>query len=532
MPKLLIVDDDAYIRTGIKQLIDWDELGIEIVGEAEGGREALRIFLETKPQLVLTDIRMPDGDGLDLIRNIREQNLNTRIIILSGYDEFDYVRKAMHYQVEDYLLKPVDADELKEIVKSCCEELVLYSKNERLRKESFQLLRNNVLVRWAENRIDYEQLRDKMNFLNIPFENIRIVQAAVITWKDAYKETLSDEEIDYRSFAILNSMEEVMENESKGVAFINAKQQIVCIFLGNDLDDQRFNKDNLSWLQKTSEKHASILKTPWYCTLGVPVHNPQLLHVSYEDALHLQNMIYLTGSVTCVDRNTITSCLEHPIPEIADHTTIIPDLLSGRRDVWTKSLNSDFKWALSQQNPVAAARYVAAEWIATIKEAERRLYPNAVKERVIEEDTLIAIFEQQNVSIIQEKIRWLLVQLEKTVQNRTLRYKNPIVEEVISYVQKNYHQDLSLKTLADQFNINSVYLGRLFKTETGDYFSDYLNKQRLKEAKHLLKDTHLRASEIAYRVGFQDPNYFYRKFKQSVGLSPTEYRSFISKTNS
>lgn len=527
MPKLLIVDDDVYIRLGIQQLIDWGELGVEIVDEAAGGREAFEIFLEKRPQLVLTDIRMPDGDGLELIQNIRKQGWNTRIIVLSGYDDFDYVREAMRYQVEDYLLKPVDADELKEIVKSCCEELADDSMNEKLRRESLQLLRNNVLTRWAENRIEYDQLREKMDFLGIPFDNFHNVQAAVITWKSADERSLSADESHYRSFAILNSMEEAMEKEKKGIAFMNTRQQIVCIFLGHHMQRKQFAKENLTWLQKTSENIAAVLKTPCYGTLGKPVNHSQLLHDSYQDALQLQDLIHLKGTVKCVDRDLIMGNLKRPIPEIANRSEMIPMLLTGQSEVWQESLHADFKWAISQHDPIAAAKYAAAEWLSIMKEIERQLAVN-----IIEEETVADLFEQTNVSAIQENIRSLLVKLDKVIHQRIIRDKSPIVEQVEHYVQTAYSEDLSLKSLAEQFNVNSVYLGRLFKTETGDYFSDYLNKRRLDEAKRLLKDTHLKASEISRRVGFQDPNYFFRKFKQSVGLSPTEFRNLTSSSHS
>src|SRR5436309_1489005 len=140
MTKLLIVDDDRFIREGLSDLIDWAELGVDIVGSAEGGHEAIKIMEERRPDILITDIQMPQGDGLELIAFIRAHNWNTQIIVLSGYNDYEYVRKAMKYQVEDYLLKPVDENELSSIVKSLCERKHAQWVNDQLKRESFQLL--------------------------------------------------------------------------------------------------------------------------------------------------------------------------------------------------------------------------------------------------------------------------------------------------------------------------------------------------------------------------------------------------------
>ena len=526
MPGLLIVDDDEYIRTGLRELIDWEEMGVEIVGEAEGGRQAFQLFLDRAPQIVLTDIRMPDGDGLELIRNIRDKKWNTRIIVLSGYDDYDYVRQAMRYQVEDYLLKPVDQEELIEIVKSCCEKLEQDGAYERLRRESFQLLRDNVFMRWAENRIDPEQLREKMHFLNLDFGAVRTVQAAVIAWQDANEGELPERERQFRSFAIWNSMEEAMQQHDKGIAFLNPSRQIVCVFWGGTKDTREFAERNKAWLRDISEQYAAVLKTPWYCALGVPVQ-PHSLHVSYRDALQLLDMMPLTGPVQLVDRGELTAHLKQPIPDIADRETIMSYLVAGRKDKWEESLDFDFQWALTQPHPLAAAKYVASKWVSAVKDIERKFRLDKSETDKIGETALALIFEATNVPSIRDMVRNRLVELEGRIRSRIARKRNPIVQEVEAYVQAAFREDLALKTLADKFNVNSIYLGRLFREETGEYFSDYLNRLRLEEAKRLLRETSLKAAEIAQRTGFRDPNYFYRKFKQSVGLSPTEYRDLI-----
>jgi two-component system response regulator YesN len=524
MPKLLIVDDDEFIRNGLKHLIDWDELGIEIIGEAEGGHEAYRIFLESTPQIVLTDIRMPDGDGLELISRIREKGWNTHIIVLSGYDDFSFVRQAMRYQVEDYLLKPVDANELIEIAKSCCEELEKDWMSEQIQRESFQLLRNNVFIRWVENRIDFDLLREKLDFLDVRIGHNRLYQVAVIAWKDMKETHLTEAECNFRSFAILNSMEEIITKEQRGVAFLNQDQYIVCIMIGEKQDPRQFAINNLEWMKRTSESYAAILKTPWFCTMGMPVQQSNSLHTSYRDALRLLDIIEWSGDVKCIDRDEATLHIAKPIPDIANREKIVPSIIAGHRDLWSELLNQSFQWAISHPEPLTAAKYVAAEWLAIVKETIRQIKTGL--DHPFSGNLIISdLFDIATVSMIRQKVYDTVLELEQIIQQNKTRRKNIIIEEVEKYLQEHYDQELSLQILAEKFHVSSIYLGRLFKSETGEYFSDYLNRLRIEEAKRLLHDSYLKTTEIAIQVGFLDPNYFYRKFKQTVGISPTEFRN-------
>jgi len=449
MPKLLIADDDQYIRNGLKELIDWENLGIEIVGEAEGGREAYEIFLREGPQLVLTDIRMPDGDGLELMERIREKDWNTHLIVLSGYDDYSYVRQAMKFQVEDYLLKPVDPGELEEIAKACIERIESRWMDERIRRETFQLLRNNVLNRWIENRIEDEQLREKLSFLKIEVGHVRLVQAAVIGWQDAAEGELPEAERHFRSFAIYNAMDELLMRDGRGTAFLNAERQIVCLLFGAGKDAEVFADANLEWLRAAAEKCAALLKTPWYGALGKPADRLHLVHGSYGDALRLLDGMEQTGPVRCADRRELEA-----------------ESRSGRKPGDRARLDSA---------PMAGRR-----------EAARELPTHA---------------------------------------------RNPLTIETERYLREHYREELTLQKVAGELHVSPIYLGRLFKAETGDYFSDYLNGLRLEEAKRQLAETRLKASEIATRCGFSDSNYFFRKFKMKVGLSPTEYRAAVKPTD-
>lgn len=406
MTTLLIVDDDQFIREGLKRLINWKALNIDVKLEAEGAYEALELMELHKPHIVLTDIRMPKGNGLHLIEQIRLRKWKTFIVVLSGYNEYAYVRQAMKFQVEDYLLKPIDASELTQIIVSCTERVEGQFIAEQMQRESFQLLKNNILLRWAQNRIQNDQLREKLKFLQLPLLMNENYQICLIDWSNPQEGELSRMEEQFRSFAILNSMEEALHETGRGITFLNEQRQIIVLFADEGTDTEEFNINNQRWMDDIAQRYGQILKTPWNNYFGKVIILPQQLHESYNEAL--------------------ASC---------NHVVV-----------------------------------------------------------------------------------------DDAGQDAGILSQNPITRKVESYILKNYSEELSLQLLSMRFNVNNVYLGRLFKEETGQYFNDYLNRIRLGNAKKMLVSTALKASEIANAVGFLDPNYFFRKFKQVHGISPSDYR--------
>jgi len=522
MTKLLIVDDDEFIRTGIHCLVDWSELGVEIAALAKSGNEAYNIFLERQPEIILTDIKMPDGNGLELIAKIREKDWGTRIIVLSGYDDFNYVRQAVKFQVEDYLLKPVDTDELIEIVKSCVNDMQSLRVNEQAEKESFQLLRNNLLNRWIENRIDEEQLKDKLAFFDVDLQHYVVYQTAVIQWTDLSEPAISESEQHFRAFAIHNSLEEAMLEDGKGLCFHTADKQVVCLFMGRLGEGSSFASNNMKWLEEKSREISTHLKIPCFAAMGSVSTAIQTVHNSYKEAIRLLHILPLTGPFICVD-SSYTEDKDSGLPSLSERELIMSSLMSGDSEQWTQSLDVDFHWAAMQTDPISAAKYVAARWIVLIRQLAQQSKLQ-LQSPFVEVEMYSQLADQHTLPEVKKYLLSILQQLEKTIHQHINRKRNPLVDELVSYIHNHYDQEMSLQTLSHKMNVNNIYLGRLFKEEHGMLFSDYLTQIRMEEAKKLLRQTHLKASEVAYKVGFTCPNYFFRKFKQFSSISPTDYR--------
>jgi YesN/AraC family two-component response regulator len=248
----------------------------------------------------------------------------------------------------------------------------------------------------------------------------------------------------------------------------------------------------------------------------------QAVHLSYQDAKGLQDYIHLTAGPICVDTGYIQNRQNTPSLDIMEHEPLVAALISGDHRLCLEAISTDFQWAAAQPDPLSAAKFIAAEWLVLIKLAikQKKLQVNDFFDQ---RQIVPKLYASHDIGEIRSGLLLLLNEIENALDNSSAKKKNPILEQVEHYVQKHYMDELSLQILASLFNVNNVYLGRLFKEETNEYFSDYLTRIRLIKAKELLTTT-----DIANQIGFLDANYFFRKFKHNLGLSPMEYRSLYT----
>lgn len=360
MYKLMFVDDEKLILDGLKYILDWNSMGLEIIHEAKNGREALEKFKEEPVDIVITDINMPIMSGLTLINEIKKINKDVSFIVLSGYDEFTYAQKAISLGVENYILKPIDDMELEETIKKICEKKLESKKNNNLEEQLNELLSNETSNDDKYKKMSFEEEMDRLHKLIIEKDRLKIIE---------YLETLFDKK----------------ELSKKNIFDLSVK-----IFLLMDKISYEFKIDK---------------------NVG-------------EDSL-ISNIIKL----------------------------------------FNEKSRENIKYFI-----------------------------------ILEVDNLLKIM------------------------NANTEKFSPVIQQIIRKVKEYYYEDLSLKVLANDFNINSSYLGQLFTKEIGMPFSDYLNKEKNSKAKELILNTNMKINDIAKQVGYADTSYFYRKFKKYYGVSPAMLR--------
>ena len=243
--KVLIADDEPMIREGIRYTIAWDELGIEVAGEAEDGEEALELAISQQIDLLLADLNMPIMNGLTLIKNIRKSLPDCRVIIISGYDEFRYVQEALRMQVDDYILKPIQPDNLTEVIKKACKEL-LQQKEQRkfIETASNQLLQNTQLLQekfcqnWLQGGIPIEKIKEQLSFWNLPEKNPNVLAVVRSQELESKQPLITETDKELLVFGIKNIVMEILERE-KNLVFSD-HHGLVFILLWGEASDELY----------------------------------------------------------------------------------------------------------------------------------------------------------------------------------------------------------------------------------------------------------------------------------------------------
>lgn len=399
MYRVLIVDDEPIICKGLRETIEWDSLGLEISGEAHNGAEALELVRVNRPHILITDIRMPGMDGIQLVKAIRELGLNTRIIILSGFSDYAFLKEAIRLGVDSYLLKPIDNDELI----SNLADLVSNIEKEMLRTthlhQGIELLKSNTLNRLVTNTIGRSEFEEKASFLEFSLTSENYLCAVCF---------MEDENSGMAGFGephaalVLHNICSALA-EGAGIAFMDAKNRVVLLLYGSRKDELFALAAGL--LKNAVKQVPESYARPVVTGIGITVNSMEDIWKSYASA------------VERFDRN---------------------------------------------------------------KDAE---------------------------------------------EGEQLEGKgNSAVDRTLAYIAAHYHEALSLKQAANICDINTSYLGQIFKKATGESFTNYVNRYRIEKAKNLLTHSGLKVYEVAGKVGFTDYHYFLKIYKKIKGTLPTETR--------
>ena len=267
MFKALIVDDEPLIREGLKHIIDWEEHGIELVGEASNGEEALEAINKYAPCILLTDIKMPVMDGLQLIRSIREKHISVKVVVISGFDDFQLVKEALRYGVENYILKPVSKDELSSTLLSTIEK-IQSEFNEKIKsRENEDVIRDNILYRLVTNHISLKEVHEKSSLLGFDIENnAYMVSIVKILDNDKNFPSRGINDSNLVGFAIINICSEIISEYFKCSIFQDLNGDIVIIIHDMTLkNNQQVLEDLLSRCASNVNKY---LMTNVFITIG------------------------------------------------------------------------------------------------------------------------------------------------------------------------------------------------------------------------------------------------------------------------
>lgn len=526
--KVMIVDDEQSVRNLLRICINWEEAGMKIVSEASSGSEALEILEKVNPDIIFTDICMPFMDGLEFCRLAVEKYPHVKVIILTAHEEFEYAKRGIKIGVSEYILKPVNRVEIQRVVLSLKQKIELERSSkeqyERLKKQledNIPYLKEKYLNELIQNNPSMEEsIRRNAEYFGIEgFENH--VQAAIIEtiFSDVEKE--KDEEA--RLLQMMRCMELVKQffrDDDCINVFYNTNQKIVILNSNPEID-----------LLECCEQLKTLIINRMKCFVCIGVggifQGYRNIRKSYKQAFDALNYKVVVG------RNQVISYGDMSLEKPRNDTPDINDMegldFYIKAEIFEKAaelVDNFFHEMGSLSNfSIEQARVLSANAVSIVLSAVLEL---GISYREMFESGLPPynkIFSADNLPdmklCLKEYIRWA-IDIIKSMRTRKV---NSIVAEVVEYVEAHISDPaLSLSATAKKFYLNQSYLSRIFKQETGQSFTEYLTKLRMKKALTLLKETDMKAYQVSCEVGIQDPNYFGICFKKYTGMSVNDYR--------
>lgn len=535
--KVFLVEDEMVIRRGIKNSIDWEKEGYIFCGEASDGELAYPMIIKEKPDILITDIRMPFMDGLELCKLVKKELPNIKILILSGYDEFDYAKEAIRLGVTEYLLKPISSGKLLEALNGVSESI-------RREKEDKDLVRKYM----EEMRENTEHGKQKF-FEQMIAGNLSMADALETGKKYEmnlsagmynlllFRFTLGEE--NRKSGELLGEAEYAIEKLTERLEYVFEFQRGVegwAFLLMADNEEQM--SERVKELSKDLEEIMKNYSTiAYFGGIGQPVARLRELEESFREAeralaarftMELNRIISVEDIRMAQNVDTLDDIEITSFGEIEKTRTMLEKFLNNGAedeidefvDVYINELpEENLKSVLMRQYIIMDAYIVMMSFCEKIEGIEGEMQAQS-------EELKNSMKTSQTLEEIKNYIRMLLkkiIGVRDTISGR--RYSD-IIEIAKDQIRKTYMSDeISLNTIAAEVGMSPSYFSSIFSKEMGKTFVEYLTEIRMDRAKELLMCSSMKTSEIGYEVGYKDPHYFSYIFKKTQNCTPKEFRA-------
>jgi two-component system response regulator YesN len=525
--KVLLIDDEPFIRKGLITLIDWETEGYHIEGEASNGYDAIQLIKQNKYDLIISDIKMPEMDGIELITHVREHKISeAKFVFLSGYYDFKYAKTAINHGCCDYLLKPIQKEELLTTIRKIMDEYqkdIGKEKKDRDYKKAY-LDRNLLAIIYGKyDSVNLNCVQEKMR-LSIPLTYIH----CEVSLNDEKFLELQEDKRREQQRKLYNYANLLLKNYADRIIYDTAKQtdcyEIGIIFCKDMIQDEKMSPEE--WLRWLLNELSERVGYKIVACKGSEVNGLHGLAESYREAIMLRSFrVYKKYDNLCssgfkkfteskgIKEEEFKAQLEELI-----HVIEINDKFKIKE--YAKSLY--MKLMDQSNNHETIDRYI-----------QYLLY------------RLIGLSYKQEVDINQEEIMQYIRESvfgSESNNGNGLKF-HQFVEEYSNYlwqirqnsttgtmnlieahIKENYAENLSLKALGEKYCVNSVYLGQLFKKQYGCSFKDYLNNVRIRKAAEMLLHTDKKVYEVAFDTGYKDQEYFVIRFEEIYGATPTRFR--------
>ena len=539
MIKVFLVEDEYAIREGIKKSVNWEANGYTLVGEAGDGEMAFPKIVKARPDILITDIRMPFMDGLELSRLVKKEIPNIKIVVLSGYDDFNYAKQAISIGVEEYILKPVSGENLlTELGKIA--DAINVERQDELAKDKYlrdmeeirTLAKQKFIHDMIDGKLSMQESLEQGRELGI---DITAAYYSIVLFQAFPKNKAgvpAEEEFDVAEYSgvseeIYSRIRETV-SESPNVYLYEQVGDVLC-FLEKS--------DSLNDMNQNTQKGIDIIKeimstkSDWiyFISIGKPVERIRDVNSSYRDASkRFAERYMLDESFIFYGENGYSNVLDIGGIDIkmVSQKTIFHFLRNGTL-VEIDDLVSEYFSSLGEEAMESRlfCQYVLMEALISGMAFLDSMNVSREKAASILGELSDPVRFVDSVDKAKDYItRILKVLIEYRNQVSDKKYTE-IIDKAREFIKAQYKNDeMSLQTVASYVNISSNHFSAIFRKETGETFIDYLTKVRMDNAKDLLTCTSMKTSEIGFEVGYKDPHYFSYIFKKTIGMSPKEYR--------
>ena len=532
MLKVFLVEDEFVVREGIKKNIDWKSHGYDFCGEASDGELAFPMIQKAKPDIVITDIRMPFMDGLELSKLIKKELPQIEIIILTGHGEFEYAKEAIKLGIAEYLLKPINGEELLSEVNRVALKIEERRKEREIREKYIKEMEENslkerkdlfqYLVTGNKSMSELLGLAQKLEMdLSAMWYNIVLLKFQSRNHAhDEYSGSLIE---------IEQKLDHISVNDKQVLVFDRNLEGKALLFKAD-------SKEELLELQKSAiEKIEAVMKeyehVRYFGGIGVPVNRLRELPVSFERASHAFAHRYLVEESRIINSSDMKQRvysdetdfdINDVSPKQLDRNKIREFLKTGDREEsiyfveeFFKDLRTNaMKSVMFRQYIIMDAYFCVIDFLEGLQIPKSEIEPLDITSGILQN-------EEAAMSYVVKIIAKALELRDKSASNRY----GDVVDEVMAYIEKNYaDEELSLNLLASHVNFSPNHLSMVFSQQTGQTLIKYVTDYRMNKAKELLRCTNKKSSIVSMEVGYKDPHYFSYLFKKTQGMTPTQYR--------
>ena len=538
MYKVLIIDDESIIRKGIKNIVNWKQLDCEVCADASDGIEGIELIKKYLPEIIITDIRMPGMDGLSMIKQVKGIVPYSKIIILTGYRDFDYVQEAIKFGAFDFLLKPSKIEELTAVLTRAVNEIndqkVRHMEIDRFKvlfEQSIPVLREKLLydIIYGLNTNEYE-ITEKMKLFNISIKNF-----VLVVMENDYDEKSNSSQYDKHlyQFGIVNSFEEIFAEKYEVLSIMLNSSRVGFIIQKPDripLDIEEVS-EKCSYLQE-------VINNGFGFTVTIAVSSGGISAMELPEKLKeclgsLEYKSYM-GTNSIIQYSDLNSFFRYEDYSTLDkyQKQLLESIKSGNEGLVKVTTQNIARYVTTNKININYMKNFYYTTLSSINNIRISVSAIEVDKRHEEGRDIASLLKLIEKSESAEELNSLLEDVAVRIAEKVNNFNNKsiklILRKAIDYIQEHYSEQVTLNEVAENIYVSTFYISRMFKKELGKSFVDYLNDVRIEKSKELLKDIKYKTYEVAEIVGISDPHYFSKLFKKYSGMTPSEYRETLT----